>query len=146
MKTSEHGIDLVKIFEGFSAKSYVDVAGYPTIGYGHKIRTGEMFYSVTEEEATRLLGGDLLEAEAAVNKYCTAPINQNQFDALVSFTYNLGGAALEGSTLLRLVNAREYSYAADEFPKWCHAGGVEVEGLVTRREKERALFIMPIDA
>ena len=96
---------------------------------------------IVKAEAEALLRRDVTLAERAVLRLITVPLADGQFDALVSFTFNLGGRALEGSTLLRLLNAGSRWAAADEFPKWILAGGKILPGLVTRRAAERALFL-----
>lgn len=144
-KTSTKGIDLIKEFEGCRLTAYKCPAGVWTIGYGH---TGAVDgkpvaagMTITAAKATQLLRSDLARFEAAVNSYVTAPITQGMFDALVSFSYNCGAAALKSSTLLKKLNAKDYTGAADEFPKWNKAGGKVLSGLVRRRERERKLFI-----
>jgi lysozyme len=89
---------------------------------------------ITKEQATDLLRGDVADAVRAVNLYVRVPITQGQFDALVGFTYNLGGGTLRGSTLLRMLNSGDAAGAADQFARWDHAGGVVVDGLTIRRE------------
>lgn len=141
MEMSDNGLALIKNSEGFRAAEYLDVAGKPTIGYGHLIKAGEDFSNgVTEEQATELLQHDVAWAENAVNAAVQVPLNQNQFDALVDFTYNLGAGALQGSTLLKLVNQGDMAGAADQFPLWVHAGGKVQPGLVTRRKAEQDLW------
>ncbi len=140
MKTSKKGIALIKEFEGLRLKAYKDIVGVPTIGYGstHGVTMGD---EITEEEAEILLLEDLREYEDCVNQYVTVPITQEEFDALVSFAYNLGCGALRGSTLLRLLNAGNKEAAAQQFKRWNKAGGVEVAGLTRRRVAEANLFM-----
>ena len=145
MTTSQNGINLIKQFEGFRAVPYKDIAGFPTIGYGHLIQPGEVFGAVSSVDATTLLITDLATAEICINTYVTTTINQNQFDALASFVYNLGCGKLKMSTLLKLINAGELELAADEFLKWNHAGGAVVKGLTERRKAERDLFLSDND-
>ncbi len=141
MQISDNGLALIKNSEGFRADEYLDVAGKPTIGYGHLIKAGEDFSNgVTEEQATELLQQDVAWAEQTVNDNVQVPLTQNQFDALVDFTYNLGPKAFEDSTLLKLVNQGNMDAAADQFPLWVHAGGVVQPGLVTRRQAEQDLW------
>jgi lysozyme len=141
MSISNAGIDLVKRHEGFRSNVYKDVAGCATVGYGHKLRTGESFPNgVTEEQATELLKRDLRDAENAVNTRVTVPLSQNQFDALVDFTFNLGSGNLQSSNLLAKLNRRQYSAVPDELMKWVHAGGKVVAGLVARRRDEAKLW------
>lgn len=156
MKISEAGIDLIKGFEGFRAKPYPDIAGFMTVGFGHLIQHGEMCDSITEEKATELLGEDLLQAEGIVNTHVTVDLNQNQFDALVSFVFNVG-AGREGvkdgfvtlrsgnqSTMLKRLNMGDFEATAAQFLNWDHADGVESEGLLDRRKKEMNLFLQAV--
>lgn len=145
-KTSNRGIELIKEFEGCRLTAYLCPAGVWTIGYGH---TGKVDgkaiakgMTITAKKATELLRQDLATFEAAVNTYVTAPITQNMFDALVSFAFNCGGAALKNSTLLKKLNAKNYEGAANEFPRWNKAGGKVLAGLTRRRERERQLFLL----
>lgn len=140
MVTSEKGIALIKHFEGFSPKAYLCPAGLPTIGYGHQILPKEKFGTLTEAGATFLLKKDLVIAEDAIEKFITVPLTQGQFDALVSFVFNLGAGVLQRSTLRRFLNKRDYAGAAQEFLRWVWADGVKLEGLKRRREAEKALF------
>ena len=140
MKTSQDGVNFVKQFEGFRATPYKDVAGLLTIGFGHLIKPGEVFGAVSSVEAVGLLVRDLEEAENIVNTWVSVDLTQNQFDALVSFTYNLGGGRLKASTLLRKLNLGDYAGAASEFPKWDMAAGLHVPGLTRRRNAEQRLF------
>ena len=139
MQTSEQGIALIKQCEGFSAKPYLCPAGKNTIGYGHVIRPGEYFNIISEPDAEKLLMNDVKEPEQAINRLVTAEINQNQFDALVSFIYNVGAAAFENSTMLRLINA-ENPIASAQFDRWVYANGMPLNGLIARRAAEKALF------
>jgi lysozyme len=141
MSVSDAGVALVKRHEGFRSNVYKDVAGYETVGYGHKLRAGESFTTgLTEEQATELLKADLHEAENAVNARVTVPLTQNQFDALVDFTFNLGSGNLESSNLLAKLNKRQYSAVPGELLKWVYAGGNVVAGLVARRQDEAKLW------
>jgi len=141
MTISDTGIDLVKRHEGFRSKVYKDVAGFDTVGYGHKLRAGELFpKGVTEEQATELLKRDLQDAENAVNARVTVPLTQSQFDALVDFTYNLGAGNFASSNLLAKLNKRQYSAVPGELMKWVHADGKVVAGLVARRQDEAELW------
>ena len=146
MKTSDMGLSLIKSFEGFSAKPYLCPAGVPTIGYGATYypdgrRVTMADRPVSEADATAMLRSMLASYEAGVSRYVLVPVTQGQFDALVSFAYNLGLSALKGSTLLRLVNARDYAGAAAQFLRWNRAGGKVLPGLTRRREAERKLFV-----
>jgi lysozyme len=145
-KTGTKGIELIKAFEGFRSKPYKCPAGIPTIGYGatfypggKKVTMADV--SITEEQGTELLQSMLVNFEKYVDSYCRDDINQNQFDALVSFAYNLGPANLKSSTLLKKVNANpEDETIRAEFMKWVKAGGKTLQGLVKRRTAEANLY------
>ena len=143
MEVTQVGIDLIKKYEGFSAKIYLCPAGKATIGYGHKILAGEKFppQGISTEIAENMLKQDVKVAESAINRLVKAEISNNQFDALASFTYNLGTKALETSTLLRLINENNPQSAASEFSKWVFADGKAQNGLKNRRKAEMALFL-----
>ena len=143
MKTSQEGVNLIKSFEGLETRAYVCPAGILTVGYGH---TGPDVYSgqiVSVQQAEQLLKDDLGEAEKAVNDYVKVSINQNQFDALVSFTFNVGTGAFESSTLLKRLNSKENpcTVAKEELPRWAKGSGNEVlQGLLRRRSAEVEMF------
>jgi len=140
MKVSQKGIDLIKRFEGFSPTAYLCPAGVWTIGYGHTagVRAGD---SVDEDTAEDFLREDLADAEGAVGKYVKVPLKQWQFDALVSFTFNLGSGNLYSSTLLKKVNRNpDDSAIRQEFEKWVYAGGRVLKGLVDRRKAEADMY------
>ena len=141
MKISNEGLELIKKFESFSAVPYDDIAGYPTIGFGHKIVAGEVFGSIGSMEATALLEKDCAWAVTIINTAVSVMLEQHQFDALCSFTYNVGAHAFATSTLLKLLNEEKYGEASNEFLKWCHAGGKKSEGLLRRRRNEREYFL-----
>jgi lysozyme len=141
MKISQIGIELIKCFEGYREKPYKCPAGFWTIGYGHLIKPQESFTFLTEDEAESLLKEDIITYEKAVKRLITTELTQNQFDALVSFTYNLGTGALQRSTLRQKLNRSEYMDAASEFDKWVMAGGRKLKGLVIRRHLEKLLFL-----
>lgn len=141
MKTSSKGLDIIKHFEGLKLSAYYCPAGKLTIGYGH---TGKDVFSgqrITVQQAEDLLKKDVERFEKAVERLVTVDLSQEQFDALVSFTYNLGEGALAKSTLLKVLNRGEYSKAAGQFDHWCNSGGKELKGLVARREAEEQLFL-----
>lgn len=133
-------VNLVKEFEGCELASYDDGVGNWTIGWGHTrgIRKHE---SITFGEAEAYLRDDLTNASAGVHAYIDVPLTQGMFDALVSFVFNLGAYNLQHSTMRKLINAKEYSDAADEFPKWDMAGHKHWAGLKRRRLAERQLFL-----
>ena len=140
---SKHGLDLICRFEGFSPIIYLCPAGYPTIGYGHLVteKNKERFLDgIDEDEGLELLRTDVATAERAVARLIRVPLTQHQFDALVSFTFNLGAGALQRSTLRQQVNRGEHAAVASEFIKWVWAGGRKRQGLVKRRLAEVALY------
>jgi len=140
---NQNGIDLVKSFEGWAPCWYRDAAGYPTIGYGHLIKSGEPYSSgtcITTEQGEDLLKSDIHSAETCVNRAVTIPLNGNQFSALVSFTFNLGCGSFSSSTLLRRVNAGDFAQVCPELLRWNHAGGQVLAGLTRRRQAECDLF------
>lgn len=139
-RISVSGLDHIKRFEGLRLNVYKDVAGYPTIGYGHLIKPGERYRSITEEQAEALLRDDVRFAENAVNRAVEVPLTQSQFDALVSFVYNVGAGAFNNSTLLRKLNAEDYNGATAELERWNKAGGIVISGLTNRREAEQQLM------
>ena len=140
LKTGNKGIELIKQFEGCKLKAYKCPSGVWTIGYGHTKGVSEGD-TITQEEALNLLKEDLKIYEDYVNKYVTISLNQNQFDALVSFTYNCGPGSLKSSTLLRKLNQNEIYGASEEFTKWVKSKGKILEGLVKRRKAEQELFL-----
>lgn len=139
MKTDKKGIELIKEFEGCKLKAYQDSVGVWTIGYGHTkgVKKGDV---ITQDQANQLLIEDLADAENAVNRLVKVEINQDMFDALSSFTFNLGAGSLKSSTLLKLLNQGKYSEAAEQFMRWVFAGGQKLDGLVRRRKAEQKLF------
>ena len=143
MKTSDKGIEQIKSFEGFRSMPYQDVVGKWTVGYGHLMIPGDgtvVGSPITMGQSTELLRKDLHTAEQAVNS-CGVELEQNEFDALVSFTYNLGVGAFQRSTLLKLLKTGNKLSASGEFPKWSMAGGKEVPGILRRRHAEQDCFL-----
>jgi GH24 family phage-related lysozyme (muramidase) len=137
---SSNGIAFIKRLEGFSAEVYKDSAGNATIGYGHLVRKGEDFSGgITEERAAQLLLQDVQTTVGAVNTKVTARVSQNQFDALVSFTFNVGAGSLGKSTLLDNINSGK-SVTKSNFTAWNRAGGKVVPGLTDRRTAEFYLY------
>lgn len=134
------GLDLIKRFEGYSATPYLCPANKWTIGYGHVILPGEEFGYLSPADAEVWLRRDVAKAESAVRRLITVSLHQLQFDALVSFTYNLGGGALQRSTLRRKVNRGEHEDVPAELLKWTRAGAKRLGGLVKRRQAEAALY------
>ena len=138
---SQDCINLVTAFEGCKLTAYPDQGGVWTIGYGH---TGPDVYeglTITQDQAIAFLQQDLQTASSAVNRYVTVDLQQNQFDPLVDFVFNEGAGRLQHSTLLRDLNAGNYSAAADQFLVWDIAAGKVDAGLYRRREAERAMFL-----
>lgn len=140
MRVSQSGINKIKQHEALSLVPYRDVAGYWTIGYGHKLKPGEWWDQISESFAEQLLRQDLAIAEQAVNDRVTVPLSQGQYDALVSFVFNVGVQAFADSTLLSMLNRGDYQGAANQLLRWKYAGGDVVAGLLARREREKALF------
>jgi lysozyme len=141
MKTSERGISLIKHFEGFRANPYKCAAGVWTIGYGHTAGVTADAPPISEDEAEELLAADIQKFERTVAKLISSNITQAQFDALVSFAFNLGGAALQRSTLRQKINRGDHAGATKEFYRWVRAGGKVLQGLVLRRSAEANLFM-----
>lgn len=150
MKTSPNGVRILSGEEGERDHEYTDVAGVPTIGFGHAIKPGEPYGPgsvITHQQALDLLAKDIGWAEDAVNRDVTVALSQNQFDALVSFTFNDGAGALRESAVLSHLNAGDYAGAAAHFVDWDHdmrGGKLVVDpGLLARRQAEAALFNTP---
>jgi lysozyme len=145
-KISKKGLDLIKKFEGLKLKPYLCSAGVPTIGYGNTLYENGKKVSlkdtiITEQRATELLSNSLQNLEQHVDSFCRDDINQNQFDALVSFAFNLGPYNLKSSTLLKKVNKNPNDPTIrDEFMRWTKAGGKVLKGLVERRQCEADLY------
>ena len=134
-------VDLIKEFEGLSLTAYKDVAGVWTIGYGHT-KTAKEGMRITNAGADLLLRSDLEWVEGVINNSVRVPLNQNEYDALASLIYNIGGSAFKRSTLLlKLNNGADRVDVANEFLRWNKAGGKVVKGLTNRRERERQLFL-----
>ncbi|PBI81388.1 muraminidase [Rahnella victoriana] len=165
--TGEAGIALIKEFEGVKLSKYKDVVGKWTIGCGHLILLKDRYPApltdaqaqavqnltdttppadlfplpLTNAQMELLLHADLFVSEKGVNDNVRVPLTQNQFDALVSFTFNLGVGNLKSSTLLKILNEGQYLQAAEQFLRWDKAGGATITGLTRRRQAERALFL-----
>ena len=141
MQFSAAGLELLKRSEGFRSRTYLDVAGLPTIGYGHRLLHPESFSNgIDEAQAERILLSDVREAEQAILRLVKVPLNQGQFDALVDFCFNLGEGKLAESTLLKDLNAGRYDAAQEQLLRWDHAGSQENAGLKARREAEVQLW------
>lgn len=139
MKISEEGISLIKKFEGCELRAYLDAVDVPTIAYGRTkdVKIGDI---CTQQQAEDWLEEELVEYAGYVEKAVTVPLEQNQFDALVSWTYNLGPSNLNRSTALKLLNMSEYDGVPAQLKRWNKAGGKVLEGLVRRREAEAEMF------
>ena len=145
MTVSLFGVDLICGFEGKRLFAYDDGVGVWTIGFGTtvypngiRVKKGD---TCTEAQAKAYMAHDLKKFESAVNNAVKVPLNQNQFDALVSLAYNIGTGAFSESTLVKKLNANNIRGAADQFDVWVNAGGKRMQGLVNRRAKEKALFL-----
>ena len=147
MKISNSGLDLIKQFEGLSLKPYLDAVNIPTIGFGSTYYEDGTKVTLKDKPITGERATELLEFIANktfsenINKVVKVPLNQNQFDALVSFSYNMGNKNFNWSTLLKKLNLYDYGGASSEFGRWSQANGKILNGLVLRRQKERELFL-----
>lgn len=141
MKLSSRGLDLIKSFEGLELKAYKDSVGVLTIGYGSTGSHVTVGKVITKQEADDLLKQDVVRFEKGVSDLVKVSLNQNQFDALVSFAFNLGLSNLKSSTLLKKLNASDYVGASKEFERWNKAAGKVLNGLTRRRIAERDLFL-----
>ncbi|XP_075589944.1 lysozyme RrrD-like [Dermatophagoides farinae] len=137
------GLNLIKSFEGWRPNFYYDSVGVKTIGYGHACipvsSCNNIHPPLTVAQGEKLLRHDIIRFETCVERI-VPKMDNDKFAALVSFAYNLGCGALESSSLAKYARAHNYKAAANEFPKWCHAGGKVLQGLVKRRAAERKLF------
>lgn len=147
MVTSYDGIELIKREEGFRAKVYKDAKGW-SIGYGCFLSPADVVkytgVTLSQKEAVQLLMSRVKPTEDFINKHVTVKLNQNQFDALVSFTYNVGVGAFGESTLLRLLNQGKYQDAAKQFSRFNLSEGKVLQNLVSRRAEEAALFLKAV--
>lgn len=143
MKTSARGIALIREFEGFSEVAYADVVNVWTIGYGFTkgVKPGD---KMTRQQADERLAEELREYEEGIEQACSAPLNQNQFDALACFTWNVGIGGMKKSSVVRAHNRGDTEAAARAFSLWNKAGGKVYPGLVRRRAAEAALYLEPV--
>ena len=146
MKTSKAGLDLIKQFESFRAAPYLCSAGVPTIGYGTTVYPNGIKVKLSDQKITQQLAETFLQhhvnaIEKDVSRLVKVTLSQNQFDALMSFVYNVGLGAFRDSTLLKLLNAGDIDGASKQFERWNKAGGKIVDGLTNRRNAEKALFL-----
>jgi lysozyme len=141
MQLSALGLELIRKSEGFRGRMYLDVAGIPTIGYGHRLLSGESYPDgIAEAHAEELLAGDVRQSEQAVERLVRVALTQGQFDALTDFCFNLGAGRLVASTLLRALNDGQYEAAGEQLLRWDLAGGEVCLGLKARREAEFQLW------
>lgn len=149
-KINQAGVNLIKSFEGLFLKPYLDPVNIPTIGFGTiKYPNGKAVTmkdrAITEAEATEYLMFEVEEKAKNVTTMVKVPLNDNEYAALVSFSYNVGSGALQGSTLLKMLNANaDRTAVADQFLRWNKAGGKELAGLTRRRQAERSLFLTAV--
>ena len=139
MQTSDEGKKLIKKFEGCKMRAYLDAVDVPTIAYGRtkNVKLGD---TCTQSQAEEWLEEELVEYEGYVNEAVKVPLTQNQLDALVSWTYNLGPSNLNKSTLLKVLNNSDYDGVPEQIMRWNKAGGKVLDGLVRRREAEAEMF------
>ena len=139
MKIGSTGVDLIKHFESCKLTAYQDSVGIWTIGWGHtgSVKKGDIW---TQGEADNILLNDLDKFEGYVNQYVKVPLTQNKFDALVSWTFNLGPGNLKSSTMLTKLNEKKYDEVPSQMKRWNKAGGKVLHGLERRRNAEAAMF------
>jgi len=165
-KINKTGLELIKRHEGFIPYAYLCPANHLTIGYGHLCFEGDEYLCgitlakaktlaqtnpvklkqltrISYDQAEEILTNDLNQAESAVLRLIKTPLTDNQFSALISFTFNLGSGALQRSTLRHKINRGEYLSASNEFHRWVYAGGRKLKGLIRRRFEEYLLFLTP---
>ncbi|ELI7109630.1 lysozyme [Salmonella enterica] len=140
MKASDNGRAFIRAREGVKLAAYQDGGGVWTIGYGHTrgVKQGQV---INHEQADEFLDSDLRQVESCISERVTVALNQNQFDALVSFVFNVGRQAFSDSTLLKKLNEGNYRAAADQFTRWVYDNDQFVQGLYNRRVAERDLFL-----
>ncbi|MHA7873368.1 MAG: lysozyme [Hyphococcus sp.] len=141
LRPSDAIVDFIKAKEGFSARAYLDSANVWTIGYGHTGEAAKPGATISRDQADDLLKDDMAVAVAGVRRRVKVNLTQGEYDALVSFVFNLGETKFGSSTLLRKLNSGDYAGAAKEFPRWVYAGGERLAGLETRRAQERQFFL-----
>jgi lysozyme len=141
MNYSKNGLALTEQFESCRLTAYRDSKGVLTIGWGHTGPEVTEGLVITQEQADEWMLSDVAGAVHSVNSMVTAPVTQEEFDALVDFTFNAGCGHFHGSTMLALLNKGDYHGAAGEFEKWDKCGGVVLTGLLRRRKAEEALFV-----
>lgn len=145
MNINEHGLKILKSFEGCKLEAYLDIVNVPTIGYGATGPDIKLGLKWTQQQCEDRLKADLKKFETAVLAHVKIKLNSNQFSALVVFSYNVGVGAFSTSTLLKKLNRGDFTGASAEFLRWNKAGGKEVAGLTRRRKAEQELFNKPIE-
>ena len=146
MKISNRGLELIADFEAFRSRPYKDAVGIPTIGFGTTVYNNGIKVKISDKPISHKKAYEILRYQVdnhyaiAINRYSQVKMTQNQFDALVSFAYNVGISALQKSTLLKYHNQKKFKKASNEFLKWDHAGRRRLRGLTIRRAAERCLY------
>lgn len=143
LNVSPVGLQIITRFESLKLEAYQDSKGVWTIGFGHTGPEAKKGNTITEERAWELLGEDVETAEKAIDRNVRVALNQNQYDALTSFIFNVGSGNFQTSKLLRKLNAEDYEGAADQFRSWRRSGGKILNGLIRRRAAEEQLFVTP---
>lgn len=145
LKTSQNGLDHITKWEGLMLKRYICPAGKPTIGVGHVILPGENYATITKEQALEILAKDVERFEKAIKKYISVPLNQNQFDALVSFIFNTGEGGIINTSVQKAINGGDFTSVPTKLQEWCkfRVNGVMKinQGLLNRRKSESELFM-----
>lgn len=148
LETSEVGLNLIKEFESLELEAYLDPVGIPTIGFGTikypdgvRVQLGDR---ISEEDAEYFLSEDVRKFEQSIRNYVKVELNQNEFDALVSWTYNLGAHNLKTSTMLQKLNLGLYERVPEQMMRWVYARGKKFNGLIRRRRAEADLFSTPV--
>jgi lysozyme len=145
MQHSQTATTMIEGFEGLRLTAYQDQGGVWTVGFGHTGPEVVEGLTITLDQANGLMNADITKFDDYLNKVVTVPLNQNQFDALISLTYNIGDGHFQSSTVLRKLLLEDYSGAADAFLMWNKIAGNVSVGLTRRREAEKALFLTPVE-
>jgi len=141
MKLNQAGLALLKEYEGFRPTPYKDQGGKLTIGYGHLIKPGEKFTTLTQAQAVELLQKDIAVAEASLRRYLRVTLSENRYSAIVCWVFNLGEGNLAESTLLKKLNAADYDNVPEEILRWHRVSKKPSRGLIRRRAAEAILFL-----
>lgn len=144
MRCNEAGLDIIRRYEGLRLAAYQDTGGVWTVGYGHTGKDVKAGVNITEQQAEEFLRLDVASAEKDITRMVSVPLTENQFSALVSLVFNIGGSNFRKSTMRALINRKWHDEAADQFPRWVYDNGRKLGGLVKRREEERALYLKPV--